>query len=170
MALPKEIIRTRSTDPDKPLTDQQTAFVRELAKGNSVKAAALRAGYAYDVSGYQLMHHPAIQNAVAREKAKYEKAAEMTRKKVMDGLLESIEMAKLMSEPNTMIQGWKVVAQMCGYLAPVEHKVKVDVTGSVTMKTLTSLTDAELLEMIEKGSQPLPEPEDLPLLTDERQE
>ncbi len=122
------------------------------AKGNSIGRASLDAGFADDGIGYRLARMPNVLALKAEYAAKYEQTAEMDRKQVMDGLKESIEMAKLMSEPSTMIQGWKVIAQMCGYMAPVEQRVKIDVTGNVTMQKLTQLTDAELLEMIEKGA------------------
>lgn len=140
-------------DVDKPLTDKQKAFVESWAKGNSIGRASLDAGFADDGIGYRLVRQPNVLKLKAELSAKYEETAEMSRKKVMDGLIESIEMAKLMAEPSTMIQGWKTVAQMCGYMAPVETKLKIDVTGNVTMSRLTQMSDAELLELIEKGNQ-----------------
>lgn len=147
-------------DPDKPLTDKQKTFVDSWARGNSIGRASLDAGFADDGIGYRLVRMPNVLKLKAQYEAKYEAEAQMSRKKVMDGLLEAIEMAKLMAEPATMISGWTAVAKMCGYMAPVEHKVKLDVSGNVTMQTLTAMSDSELLELIEKGHQPqaLPPP------------
>lgn len=152
-----------SVSPDKPLTDQQKRFVEFWAKGESKSNAAIKAGYSEDNVAHRLVRMPNILALKSKYEAKYEAAAEMDRKQVMEGLKEAIDMAKLMSEPSTMIQGWKVVAQMCGYMAPVETKLKIDVSGNVTMTKLTQMTDAELLELIEKG-RAAPEPE---LLTDQ---
>lgn len=143
-----------SIDPNKPLTEKQKLFVRFWAEGDSIPGAARRAGYADSASlAYRMVRMPNVLKLKAEYEAEYEAVSEMSRKKVMDGLLESIEMAKLMAEPSTMIQGWKTVAQMCGYMAPVETKLKIDVTGNVTMSRLTQMSDAELLELIEKGNQ-----------------
>ena len=49
------------------------------------------------------LRHPNILRLYNEEKRKYEEASQMTRKKVMDGLLEGIEMAKLIAEPATVI-------------------------------------------------------------------
>jgi hypothetical protein len=98
-----------------------------------------------------MIHQPNVLALRHKYADAFEAANEMTRKQVMDGLKESIDMARLMSEPATMIAGWKTIAQMCGYMAPVETKLKIDVTGNVTMTKLTAMTDAELLELIEKG-------------------
>ena len=152
-----------AVSPDKPLTDKQKLFVEYWAKGDSILAASARAGYADGGTvAYRMVRMPNVLKLKAQYEAKYEAEAQMSRKKVMDGLLEAIEMAKLMAEPATMISGWTAVAKMCGYMAPVEHKVKLDVTGNVKMQTLTAMSDAELLEMIEKGHNASPQ-----LLTDQ---
>jgi phage terminase small subunit len=147
-------LRAKKPEPaqSKVLSSQQKAFVQAVAKGDSVAAASLRAGYAHKTSGYELMKVPAIANAVVTEKAKFEADAQMDRKQVMEGFKEAIEMAKLMADPQAMIAGWREVGKMCGYYAPIETKLKVDITGNVTMTRLTQMSDAELLELIEKGA------------------
>ena len=148
-------------DPDKPLTPQQTDFVREWSKGNGIKTSATRAGYHSPEFGYRLASMPNVLKAYNKEKAKYEKASDMTRQKVMDGLLEAAEMAKLMSEPMTMVAAWREVGKMCGYYAPVETRIKVDVTGNIVMNRLNSLSDEELLRLIsEADPAALPPPEE----------
>ena len=62
-------------------------------------------------------------------------------------------MAKLMSEPASMISGWREIAKMCGYMAPVEHRVKVDVSGNIVLDRMNSMSDAELLKVISNGAQ-----------------
>lgn len=138
-------------DVDKPLTEKQKAFVQSWAKGNSIGRATLEAGFADDGVGYRLVRQPNILALKAKYAAEYEAAAEMDRRQVMEGFKEAIEMAKLMAEPASMIAGWREIGKMCGYYAPVETKLKIDVTGNVTMTRLTQMSDAELLELIEKG-------------------
>lgn len=146
----------------KPLTDQQKAFVRYWAQGDSKSNAARRAGYADDKFVYRLIRMPNVLALKAKYEAKYEADAQMDRKQVLAGLKESIDMAKLMAEPMTMIAGWREIGKMCGYYAPVETKLKVDVNGNITMRTLTAMTDAELLEMIEQGAEAPEDPDDSP--------
>lgn len=137
-------------DPDKPLTDLQKAFVKAWAEGESITSACVKVGYSDHKLAYRLARMPNVLKLRAEYAAKYEEAAQMSRKKVMDGFLEAIEMAKLMAEPANMIAGWREIGKMCGYYAPVETRVKLDVTGNVTMTNLVQMTDAELLELIEK--------------------
>ncbi|MDP2323511.1 MAG: terminase small subunit [Gammaproteobacteria bacterium] len=140
-------------DPSKPLTAKQKAFVEHWAKGESLPSACLRAGYSDDGLAYRLARMPNILALKAQYEAKYEEEAQMTRKKVMDGFMEAIDMAKLMAEPATMVSGWREIAKMCGYMAPVEHKMKVDVTGNIVLDRMNSMSDAELLKVISQGAQ-----------------
>ena len=137
---------------DKPLTTQQKAFVKSLAEGDTIANSALRAGYSHHVQGYELIKIPAVAHALKIAQAKYEEAAQMTRKKVMDMHLEAFEMAKLMAEPATMVSAAREVGKMCGYYAPVEHKIKVDITGNIILDRMNSMRDAELLKVISQGA------------------
>ena len=139
-------------DVNKPLTDKQKAFVQSWAKGNSIGRASLDAGFADDGLGYRLARMPNVLALKAQLSAKYEEEAQMDRKQVMDGFKEAIEMAKLMAEPANMIAGWREIGKMCGYYAPVETRVKVDVTGNIILDKMNSMTDAELLKVISQGA------------------
>lgn len=142
-----------AVSPDKPLTEQQKAFVRFWAGGESIPNAYARAGYSIcDVSyAYRMSKMPNILAVYREEKRLLEEAAQMTRKKVMDGLLEAVEMAKLMAEPATMVSGWREIGKMCGYYEPKKVQVDVNVTGNVIHQRLNSLSDADLLRLIQEG-------------------
>ncbi len=100
-------------DPNKPLTEKAKLFVKYWAQGESIQSAGVKAGYAAGVKYiYKLVHFPQAIALYKAEKAKYEEAAQMTRKKVMDGLLEGIEMCRLTSDGPGVIAGWKTVGQL----------------------------------------------------------
>jgi phage terminase small subunit len=140
-------------------------FVKHWASGESIRNAAYKAGYGLDAAyAYKLVRHPTVLRMYNEEKVKYEQAAQMTRKKVMDGLLEAVEMAKLMAEPASMIAGWREIGKMCGYYEPVKKTIDVNVTGNVVMERLNRLSDAELLKLITQEVSSVVEQE---LLTDE---
>jgi hypothetical protein len=148
--------------PDKPLTEKQKLFVKHWAEGESITTASARAGYNDGASiAYRMVRMPNVLALKAKYEAAYEAVSEMTRKKVMDMLLESYDMAKLMAEPATMVSAAREVGKMCGYYAPVEHRVKVDVTGNIILDRMNSLSDAELLKVISASA-----PEPLQLLED----
>lgn len=142
-------------DVNKELNDKQKLFVKFWAEGESISTASAKAGYNDAATyAYRMTKMPNVLALYSRIKAKYEEAGQMTRKKVMDMLIESYDMAKLMAEPSTMVAAAREVGKMCGYYAPVEHKMKVDVTGNIVVDRLNSMSDAELLKLITTGAAP----------------
>ena len=73
------------------------------------------------------------------------------REDVFNGLLEAATMAKLQCDPGGMVTAWKQVGHLMGYYSPARIKVDVSVAGSLEMKRLSQLSDAELIKMIEAG-------------------
>lgn len=136
-------------DPNKPLTEKQKLFVKFWAQGESIQSASERAGYSDKATlAYRMVRMPNVLKLYNEEKRLYEEASQMTRKKVMDGLLEAIDMARLMAEPATMISGWREIAKMCGYMAPVQSRVEVNVSGNVAIDRMNRMSDAELLKIL----------------------
>lgn len=142
-----------AVDPDKPLTEKQRAFAREYARGNSVPNAMARAGYSTaDYSlGYRLIKMPNVLKIIDAERRAFEEENAMSRKKVMDMLLESYDMAKLSAEPASMVSAAREIGKLCGYYEPRKVQVDVNVQGSIAMGRLNALSDAELLKLIESG-------------------
>lgn len=141
-------------NPTLELTEMETIFVNNLLKGQPQTIAARGAGYsAPGVEATRLMKKPKIQDALYYLQKKYEKASQMTRKKVMDGFTEAIEMAKAQGEPATMVNGWREIGRMCGYYAPEKKILDVNVTAKRAVDVIETLSDAELLEMIENDSE-----------------
>lgn len=137
-------------DPDRPLTPKMRDFVRFWAEGESISSAAVRAGYSDGGSmAYKLARDPAILKIYNAEKAAYEEAAQMTRKKVMDMLIESYEYAKIVSEPSSMVAAAREIGKMCGYYEPIKKTLNINVNGTGIFGRLDKMSDAQLLEMIE---------------------
>jgi hypothetical protein len=136
-------------NPDRPLTDKQKRFVAEWAAGETILSAALRAGYSDGGQmAYRMARDPAIVKLYQQEKAAYEAAAQMTRKQVIDGLLDGIAMAKLTAEPASVIAGWREIGRMCGYYEPLKRTLDINLSGDVTVRRLESLSDAALLKLV----------------------
>ena len=142
-------------DENKPLTEMQRHFVREWAKGETIRTASARAGYnPGDSIAYRMVKMPNILKLYRAEKAKYEEAAQMSRKKVMDMHLEAFEMAKLMSEPASMVSAAREIGRMCGYYEPVKHVVEHNHSGELTLRQLSGMSDVELMKLM-KADTPL---------------
>jgi hypothetical protein len=131
----------------RPLTDQQKRFIQFWAQGETISCAAMRAGYSDNATYcYRLVKDPAILAVYHAEKKKYEVSVQMTRTKVMEGLLEGIEMGKMIADPNAVIRGWREVGLMCGYYAPVQKKITIE--GNMTFQKVERMDDATLLKLI----------------------
>lgn len=139
---------TAAQESKLPFTDKQVQFIKEWAAGESVKSAAHRAGYTDDGSfAYYFIKRPSVMARYEAEKKKYEESCDMTRKRVMDGLIEAAEMAKLMAEPASMVAAWREIGKMCGYYEPVQKKIDINLVGG-KLAQLERLTDEELLKLI----------------------
>jgi hypothetical protein len=136
------------------LTDKERLFCDHILKGATQTVAARSAGYcAPNVEGVRLMKKEKIKVALHYLHKKYEKASQMTRKKVMEGFTEAIEMARAQGEPATMVNGWREIGRMCGYYAPEKKILDVNVTAKRAVDVIETMSDAELLEMIENDSE-----------------
>lgn len=140
------------TSPVHFLTDQQRIFVEAIIKGKSPSTAARMAGYAQPESqGYLILKSPKVQEAVRYLHKKHEKVADMSRKKVMDGLLEAIEIAKMQADAGVMVSGWREIGKMCGYYAPEVKKIDINITAKRVVDKLETLSDEDLLQMVEES-------------------
>lgn len=139
-------------DPNKPLTEKAKLFVKYWAEGNSVAGASAMAGYGDGATyAYRLTRYPQVIELYNTEKALYEQAAQMTRKKVMDMHMEAYDMAKLMSEPSSMVAAAREIGKMCGYYEPVKVNLTLSGAATVAQQNMGKLTDAELLDIVAKG-------------------
>lgn len=137
-----------------PLTDKAKLFVKFWAEGNSVTTASMMAGYGDGAAyAYKLVHRIDVKQMYEAEKIRYAEAAQATKIDVMAGLKEAIDMAKLMSEPATMIAGWREIGKLCGYYEPRKIDLNVSVNGSVVLDRMNKMSDAELLKIINEASE-----------------
>jgi len=137
--------------PWKP-TEQCKRFIQNVALGMTQTQAARSAGYAFPtVEGHQLMKRPEVVAAIREEQGKYEHKANMSRKKVMDGLLEAVDIARTMSEPASMVAAWREVAKICGYYAPETKQINLSINGAVQVSQIENMSDEELVKAILEG-------------------
>lgn len=128
------------------ITDKARNFIRYWAQGESIASASARAGYGDGASyAHRIKHIPVVQELYRQEQRAFEEANVMTRKRVMEGLLEGVEMGKMTSDAHAVISGWKTIGQMCGYFEHSKKPIQVNITD---MRGLQQLSDAELMAQI----------------------
>lgn len=148
-SLPQTVAQIEQNNPDRPLTEKQKLFVKFWAQGESILSASYRAGYSDNgTMGYRLAKDPAILKIYHYEKAKYEEAAQVTRKEVIEGFREAANMARTLADPVALTGAYREIGKMCGYYEPVKRTIDINVSGNVTMKKLEALNNDELLKLI----------------------
>lgn len=132
----------------KPLNERAQKYAACRAQGMPAATAARQVGF--PGNGYSLLERdPRVIAEIQKQQQKFERENQMTRKRVMDGLLSAIDHAKLVSEPASEIAGWREIAKICGYYEPITHKLDISVNGKMTLQALQSMSDEELLRIAE---------------------
>lgn len=146
------------------LTQKQAAFVKDILAGFSSTQAARRAGYKFPKgSAPYLLKTPIIAKKLEEEFAKHEKKADMTREKVMAGLMEAVDMAKAAGDATAAVSAWREVAKMCGYYAEEKKKIDISINGMVHVNKIENMSDSELLRIIEGEAQIVDDEDLIPL-------
>lgn len=157
------LIKPKAPADTKPrkLTEKEEILIECMGAGESASAAAFRAGYR-DNGGYayQFAKRPWVQDLIARAAAKNEAANDMTRKKFMDMLMDAFATAKLVAEPASMVSAAREIGRACGYYEPRKTELTITTEGNVVREKITSLTDKQLLDLI---NGPAPDTPQLPL-------
>ena len=93
----------------------------------------------------------AVQEALAEKRAEIAEELEITREKVMRGLLEAVEIARLQADPAALVRAWSELARMCGYYAPERKQVDVSVSAKRMVDQFEAMSDAELLQLADQA-------------------
>lgn len=135
-----------------PLTPKQARFIEEYVLDHNATAAALRAGFAPKsarvIACRLLKANKAVQEAVAAQEALLAAEVGMTRQRVVQGLLEAVEMARERQEPGAMIAAWRELGKMLGYYAPERVKVAV---AEGRLNDFTLMSDESLQAIIDRA-------------------
>jgi phage terminase small subunit len=143
----------KQADGSYRFTERQRILIKHLANGQSASTATALAGYKSNITARKVVKDERIMREVKRLQRLSENKMVMSRKRVMDGFMEAIEQAKMLAEPMTQIAGWREIAKMCGYYAPEVKTLNVNVTSQRLLTQLETLSDKDLLELIEQDSE-----------------
>jgi hypothetical protein len=126
-----EFLRAYASQPFAPLG--------KLCKQVGVKRSSLR---------YWEKNSAEFRRAIAIEHARSQQVINMSRKRVLHGLLEAIDLAKDQRQPTGMIAGWKEIGRMCGFYEPERREVKLSVDSQQLVQELQTLSKEKLLELM----------------------
>lgn len=123
-------------------------FAAWVATGLSPAQAAGKVGVSA-VTGNEYMRDPVVMNYL---KAIYEderKKKVMTREKVQDIILEAVDIARLVVDPNAMVRAAGELNKMNGYYAPEKVDVNLNTNQRRLKDQFDHMDDDELLKVIE---------------------
>ncbi len=138
------------------MTPKQRLFAENYVLDHNGAAAAVRAGYARagaHVTASRLLRKANVASLVAEHEAQAAERLAITREKVLAELQEAIELARQQGDVPAMISGWKLVCQMCGYLAPERKKVELSVDAEALQAKFAAMDDSELLAIADGRSE-----------------
>jgi phage terminase small subunit len=133
------------------LTPRQRLFVDEYVLCNNASEAARRAGYSEKTAGAiatENLQKPAIRQAIAALRSDNAARLDLTRQDVLAGILEAIEMARVMADPAAMLAGYRDLARMCGFNEPEVHRVEASPSASAVVARFVAMTDDELAALV----------------------
>ncbi len=136
------------------LTEKQHAFKEAVLDGMTPAQAAEAAGYSHPSAASQVLMAPDVKKALAEARNELSSAAQITRGDMLAVLMDAIDMARLMADPQSMIKGATEVSKMLGFYAPEVKKVELSLGQARVRSKLISMTDEELL-MLSSGQDPL---------------
>lgn len=141
----------KTPDKRKPsvLTEQQEEYVEGVLDGKAKSHAALDAGYSHGSQSHRLDRNELVQSALAERREELSSATQITRAGVLNGILDAIEMARVMADPMAMLAGYRDISKMMGYNAPEVKKVEISDTSNTLARKIKSMSDEDLLNVIE---------------------
>ena len=135
------------------ISAKRLRFAEEYVLDANATAAAIRAGYSArsaHVTACRMLKDPVVKAAVAERQGEIAEELEISREKVMRGLLDAVEIARVQADPGAMVKAWSEIARMCGYYAPVKQRVDVSVSAKRMVDQFEVMSDAELLRLADQ--------------------
>jgi phage terminase small subunit len=136
-------------DDDLVLDHKHRALVDGLFAGLTKSQAAKRAGLSVDGSLRRILERPEVTEYARRLQEKEQAKWRITREQVTQGLMEAIQDAKMLEEPNTQINGWRELGRLHGLYEAEEKKVTLSVEKQERMRQIEDASDDELLDFID---------------------
>ena len=139
--------------PATQIASHPSARARRLKAIEAVTVMGMTHKEASEYSGLapgtisQLLAKPEIKEYVARIQRQEEKKFKITREQVLEGFMEAIRDAKLLSEPATQIRGWEQIAKMEGFYAPERREVDLPEDTKEMIRSLQDLDTATLAKI-----------------------
>lgn len=127
------------------LNASQEQFVDGILNGMTPGAAAkLIEG---NKNSALMLNVPKVQAEIARARQEIEDVTLLRRVDTISGILDGIQMAKMLGDPANVIKGWVEVGKILGHYAPEIKKIQLTDEDSRLRHRLASMSDEELYRL-----------------------
>jgi hypothetical protein len=128
--------------PRSKLTEQQSQYVDGVMEGKSKNAAAKSAGYP---SAQCPEKSVTVKEEIAKAREQISDLTTLKRLDVIEGIMESISCARMMSDPAGIRQGWVEIGKILGVYAPEVKQVNLTVGQERLLHKFQALSTEDLL-------------------------
>lgn len=132
--------------PRSKLTEKQETYVNSIMEGKSKRSSAKAAGYP---SAQGLEKSEIVKQEIAKAREQVSDLTTLKRLDVIEGIMESIACARMMSDPAGIRQGWVEIGKILGVYAPEVKQVNLTIGQERLMSKFQALSIEELLAVAE---------------------
>lgn len=136
--------RVMAKRPRSTVTEAQQKFIDAKLEGASDRVAALAAGKP-DASG--LAYSSTVREQLAAARRWLTDVTQIKRLDVVEGIIDSIEMARMMADPAAVRQGWVEIGKILGHYAPEVKNINLTIGQERLRSKFEALSDDELLAL-----------------------
>ena len=103
-----------------------------------------------------MLRSETVKQEIARARAEISDATTLKRLDVVEGILDGIGVARMMSDGGNVIRGWVEISKILGLAVPETKTINLNVTSQRLRTKFEALSDAELLEIMEGEAKEVP--------------
>jgi len=132
--------------PRSKLTERQEKLVEAKLAGMNDSQAGQAAGY---VNGCSALKIAAVRNEIAAARRWLTDTTQIKRIDVVEGILDSIEMGRMIADPAAVRQGWVEIGKILGHYAPEVKNINLNINQQRLRSKFEALSDEDLLAIAE---------------------
>lgn len=128
------------------LTDKQKTAANRIADGEPPTKVCQEV---YNSNDLRHVRTQQVQEHIKQAREVVKDATTLNRLDIIEGVLEAIDMARLQSEPATMIAGYDKLAKIIGAYAPEVKQLQLTTSQEAIRSKFDSMSSEELLAIID---------------------
>jgi coproporphyrinogen III oxidase len=131
------------------VTEAQAAYVDAVLTNTPVSATT--------TNTQQMARSAAVQEEIARAREEITDATTLKRLDVVEGILDGIGVARMMSDGGNVIRGWVEISKILGFAAPETKTINLNINQRRLRTKFEALSDEDLMAIIEGEAKEIPE-------------